>query len=268
MSKHNKVRIYKTLLVIISAVSSIPLLLLIAAIGGQADIVTILIYAAIFAPFLAAAIVFGVLFNKANNDYDPWESLLGIGGSGDTDDISKKLRETYDGIGQADYGDPGFVTFVNEGLTFSAEGRYACKKDFKGIPGYHLAFRISGKALTSAPENYEDVIDYESVLFRIEIAYFEETPLTEDENENGIVVTDINNLEGKKLSFRQGRGYMCSIDTAETDEIDFGEIEFVEWNDHSRAIAFKCLVNTGVCDVIAGKLELTPEDVEASETGD
>ena len=47
------------------------------------------------------------------------------------------------------------------------------------------------------------------------------------------------------------------MDTAESDEIDFGELEILEYTEDSLTIFFKCLVIEWVSDVVYGKVKLT-----------
>ena len=172
-------------------------------------------------------------------------------------DLMNKYLEISD-----EFGEVGFVSFLSEGLKFSAEGKYGCIENFNNKKGYHLAFNIQGTELVKTPKDYNDVVGYEETLFNIEIGYFEDILLSSPENEKGIIVRDIGSLEGKKIQVNQKGGYIASISTAESDEIDLGEIEFVKWNDNEKIIKFKFMVSCGLCDVVAGAVKLTEDKGE------
>ena len=154
----------------------------------------------------------------------------------------------------------GYATFLVDGIKFAAEGKFACVKDFNGFRGYHFAFCIKGTKLVNKPEYYEDVMDYESLLFTIEIGYFDGVKLSEPENDNGIVLDDITNLEGKTVKVEKNKGYCAQIATAEWDDIDKGEITFEEWNEEKHVISFLLLAADGVSEVIVGKVQLSPDN--------
>lgn len=173
----------------------------------------------------------------------------------------KELADKFVSIKDDEFNDINFVSFANQGLKFSAKGKYGCVKDFNGKPGYHLAFRIEGIKLVEKPDDYEDVVNYEDLLFLIELGYFEGHLLPTSENDNGIIVKDINNLQGKTIQIKQDEGYFAYVHTADSDEIAIGEIKFVEWNENSKILKFKLLVDYGLCDVVVGTVKLT-EDKE------
>ena len=170
-----------------------------------------------------------------------------------------KILEKYSALKSENYSDVGYVTFTNEGLKFSAKGKYGYIKDFNDIPGYHLAFRIEGTELVDKPKDYEDIVSYQDLLFNIELGYYDGELLSESENDNGIIVNDINNLEGKTIKIKQADGYIAVINTADLDEISIGEIKFVKWNENSKIIQFKLLVEYGLCDIVVGTVELTED---------
>jgi|GEM_PF-3230295 len=212
-------------------------------------------------------ILFAVLMQKSINSAGGWKNTSLNLNENAVNEARKRLYEEYDedikrlvkkykNISNADYGELGVVKFVNEGLSFSAEGKYACIKDYNDKEGFHFAFNICGIKLISSPEGYDDIIDYESNLFRINIGYFDDCGLS-PENDNGVIVKDVSNLQGKTIHFKEDDGYMCDIETVEMDDIDFGEIEFVEWNEQNPIIKFKCIVGCGVSDIVFGKLRLT-----------
>ena len=96
-------------------------------------------------------------------------------------------------------------------------------------------------------------------MFNIELGYYDGELLSESENDNGIIVNDINNLEGKTIKIKQADGYIAVINTADLDEISIGEIKFVKWNKNSKIIHFKLLVEYGLCDIVVGTVELTED---------
>lgn len=170
------------------------------------------------------------------------------------------IAEKYDEIGDDNLCEVGFVKFLKEGVEFSAEGKYGCVENFNGQKGFHFGFRIEGTKLVSKPESYEDVMDLEDMLFNIEIGYFEEVLLSDPENDNGVVLNDISNLEGQKIEISKDNGYIAIVNTTDIDEIDYGEIEFVEWNDKSKIIRFKLIVRSGLNDIVVGTVSLTEDE--------
>ena len=174
--------------------------------------------------------------------------------------INPDLVARYNSVSEQDY-KRGYVSILNEGLTFSAVGKYGCIKNFKGIEGYHFAFSIKGTSLVQKPVDYDDPCQYEDLLFLINIAYHDGFLLSDQENDTGLVVQDLNNLEGTKIKISYDKGYMAYFASNEMDEIDLGEIEFYEWNDSRKTIRFKLLFGYGISDGVVGMLDLT-EDVE------
>ena len=167
------------------------------------------------------------------------------------------LTATYANIDCKECGDMGYVNFARENLGFSAEGRFAVEKDFKGIKGNYLALQIRGTQLVSTPEDYDDVLDYESNLFTLNLGYFEDCPFTE-ENDTGLILPD-GDIKGKAIRFSSDGGYVCNFDTAETDDIDRGELVISQLSDDSLTLSFKCLVGCGAAEVVYGKVTLTRE---------
>ncbi len=169
--------------------------------------------------------------------------------------FSTYLSVLYTSLKQEESKDLNHVAFANEDIVFSAQGTFTVKKDFKGVKGTHLALQICGTELISAPEDYDDVLDYKSNLFKLNIGYFEDSPLTE-ENKTGLILPETDFIN-RQINFSSGKGYVCDLDTAESDEIDFGELEILEYTEDSLTIFFKCLVIEWVSDVVYGKVKLT-----------
>lgn len=168
------------------------------------------------------------------------------------------LADKYNKV--TNFGDVGFVSFIHAGLKFAAEGTFACVKDFNNLPGYHFAFNVIGTKLVDKPHEYDDVLHYEECLFSIELACFDGVKLSE-ENNNGIVLDSIDNLQGKTIQLKKNSGYVAQIATVEWDEINYGEITFEQWDENAHIISFKLLATAGVSEVITGKVKLL-EDTE------
>lgn len=177
-------------------------------------------------------------------------------------EIETKLIEDYKALKEEDYSEVGTVKFVNEGLKFEAEGKFACVENFNNIAGKHLAFNIQGTKLKSMPEGYDDVVGYEDCLFDLNLGYFDDIALSLPENESGIVVQEVTNLEGQTIEIDASSGYVSTIYTAESDTVLFGEIKFVKWNTRTKIISFKFIVESGLCDIVAGTVKLTKDKVE------
>lgn len=176
----------------------------------------------------------------------------------------KEMLEKYTAISDDEYNDVGFVHFASEQLKFSATAKYGWAKDFNDTEGIHLAFNIKGTELVSKPEDYEDVVFYEETLFDIELGYFDGFLLSTPENDNGILVDSLDNLEGKTIKISQNDGYIATIFTAETDEIEVGEIKFVKWQEDEKIIKIKLAVCCGLADIVVGTVALE-EDSEQME---
>ena len=174
------------------------------------------------------------------------------------------LNGAYAALDYKKSGELGFVNFTREGIKFSAEGKFATQKDFKGIKGNHLALQIYGTKMISAPEEYDDVLDYESNLFKLNIGYFDDVPFAE-ENDSGLILHE-KDLTDKGIYFASNNGYCCDLDTAERDEIDYGEFVILEHTEDSLTISFKCMVKCGAADVLYGKVKLIcdPQDFDES----
>lgn len=170
------------------------------------------------------------------------------------------LAKIYEDV--TDFGEVGCVSFIKSKLKFSANGKFACVKDFNGKKGHHFAFYVNGTKLLSKPDDFDDVLDYESNLFSVELGYFDGIGLSEPENDNGIIIKDIAHLQGKKIEIKPNSGYTTTLATTEWDDIDCGEITFEQWDDNARIISFKLLALSGVNDVIVGKVNLLEDNEE------
>ena len=153
----------------------------------------------------------------------------------------------------------GVAVFVKEGLKFSVCGKFAVEKDYNGKAGYHLAFRIESNGLTFAPEGYEDVCDYGSTGFQIEVGYFDDCPFG-DENESGVIVEDLSALAGTTLKLHENGGYTLACNTAESDGISCGQIQILKWEEDRCIVSFKFAVPCGLNDVVAGTAELVKDE--------
>ena len=165
------------------------------------------------------------------------------------------LTATYANINCKECGDLGYVNFARENLIFSAEGKFSIEKDFNGVKGAHLALQICGTQIVSEPPDYDDVLDYETYLFTLNIGYFEDCPFTE-QNDLGLILPK-EDLIGKSIQFSSNGGYVCNLDSVETDDVDRGELVISEMNEESMLISFKCLVGYGAADVLYGKIKLS-----------
>lgn len=166
-------------------------------------------------------------------------------------DILYKKIQIYPNVGTA--------KFLKEKLEFKVEGKFAYKKDFKGIPGYHFAFKIKSNEITYMPPNYDNICGYDG--FCAEVGYFEEMPLA-DENDCGVIVQDLENLQNKTITLDYETGYVFHFTTVEMDDIDYGQITILEFNKDYIIVAFKLAVNCGLNDVVVGTAKLTREYVK------
>ena len=171
----------------------------------------------------------------------------------------KELADTFMSIRDDEYNEVNFVTFANYGLKFSARGKYGYINNFNNKSGYHLGFSIEGLELVEKPDDAEYLNEYEDLLFLIELGYFNGNLLDPAENDNGIIVKDINNLQGKTIQIKQNEGYFACVHTADSDEVAIGEIKFIEWNDNSKIIRFKLLIDYGLCNVVVGTVKLSED---------
>lgn len=241
MSKEKKALIASIIIAVVFILSSIVL----TVVGFAIDNDDFVVWGVLL------TLLFGVLFI--------WEVISAAKRlKHSTAGIDKTLLKKYEGI--KDFGEVGYVSFIQEGIKFSASGKFACVKDFNGIPGYHFAFYIEGTELVSTPEKYEDILDYKSNLFIIEIGYFEHEKLTQPENDNGVVIKNISDLKGRKIQLTPNNGYTAFIETVEWDELDCAEIIFDEWNAEEHIISFKLLAGVGVNDIVIGKVRLLPDN--------
>lgn len=249
-----RAKLFKCLVILFSILTPFPLL------GVGLKYPYSYFFIALCGVFLTAAITCAVFMHITDNkikktlDYlrDYRDNLVLANNA-----ISGYLTAAYANLNCKECGDLGYVYFARENLAFSAEGVFVVQKDFKGVKGNHLAVQIRGTQLVSAPENYDDVLDYESNLFTLNIGYFEDCPLTE-ENDTGLILPE-GDFTDKAIGFSSSGGYVCSLDTAETDDIDRGELVILESTEDSLLIGFKCMVEFGAADVIYGRVKLARE---------
>ena len=246
-----RIKIYKNLTIIFTMLSPLALL------GVGLKYPYSYCFVALCGLFFIVAITFAILMHHTQKQITKTVAYLK-----DTRDhivasnhiLTGFLNGAYAALDFKQCGELGFVNFTREGIKFSAEGKFAIQKDFKGIKGNHLALQICGTKLVSTPEEYDDVLDYESNLFKINIGYFEDCPFTE-ENDSGLILLE-DDLTGKEIFFASNNGYCCDLDTAESDDIDYGVFAILEHTEDSLTISFKCKVKCGVVDVIYGKVKL------------
>lgn len=172
---------------------------------------------------------------------------------------SKKINELYEKT--EFFNKVGFAKFAEDGLEFEVIGKFAVIKDFNGKTGDHFAFEITATEMTSKPEDYADVCDYENVGFSISVGYFDGSPLS-DENESGVVITDFSNIVGKTVELNGKGGYDFTITTVECDEIEKGQIAFIKHYNNELTIAFKFSIPWGLYDVVTGTVALKRDDKE------
>ena len=171
---------------------------------------------------------------------------------------AEELKQRYDSI--QDYGECGFIHHWGAKDTpYATSGKYKLIKDYNGITGYHLALEIRGNVfLTLHIDNKQVSGATPSWLFRLNIGYHDDVALSTNENDNGIIL-DTDDLQGKTIPFKADDGYMCDVELDECDDIDYGTIEVIKWNEVDHIIAFKCVVESGVNAVFYGTVNLLPD---------
>jgi hypothetical protein len=150
----------------------------------------------------------------------------------------------------------GTARFVKHGLEFEVEGRFATAKDADGKGGRRFAFEITATKLTKKPENYDDMYCYEHTDFVISVGYRDGEPFPDDSEETGVMIPNISDTEGRIFELNYKSCYDFDISTAETDEMDKGQIKFLNRNDGEQTIAFKFAVSMGLNDVVVGAVSL------------
>ena len=246
-----RIKIFKNLTVLFTILTPLTLL------GVGLKYPYLYCFVALCCLFFAAAVTFAVLMHKTEKQIKRTAAYLK-----DARDNIVAANNTLIGFLNGAYavldckmsGELGFVNFTREGIKFSAEGKFAAQNDFKGIKGNHLALQIYGTKMISAPEEYDDVLDYESNLFKLNIGYFDDVPFAE-ENDSGLILPE-EDLTDKGIFFASNNGYCCGLETAESDDIDYGEFVILEQTEDSLTISFKCIVKCGAADVIYGKVKL------------
>ncbi len=168
---------------------------------------------------------------------------------------------------KTDYPEPNTVKVVNADFEFSAEGRYVCEKDFKGIPGYHFAFEIRSINLKHKPEDCDDGCYLEENGVLIVAGYHDGEALEKYANDNGIILSDaVENTVGQTITLKPDNGYNLYIWTAEGDEIDFGFVKILKCEKDVVTVYFMLDVPFGLNDTVEGTVELI-KDTDA-ETHD
>ncbi|MCL2556215.1 MAG: hypothetical protein FWE03_04260 [Firmicutes bacterium] len=187
-----------------------------------------------------------------------------IEGQNEVSDITKRHIEAAQSIlgvyTKAEIVDKvGLARIETAGIEFGIKGRYAIKKNFRNMQGYHFAFEIESTKLVYMPSDFDDVCDLQSTGFTISAGYHDGYPLT-GENESGIVLKEISNLAGGVLSLRQDDGYILQMQTVESDWISEGAVKIIKQIENSITISFKFAVPFGLNDVITGTVELIKDD--------
>ena len=246
-----RIKLFKNLTVLFAILTPLPLL----GVGLKYPYSYCLV--ALCSLFFVAAITFAFLMHKTEkqikrtvaNLKDARDNIVAANNI-----LIGFLNGAYAALDYKKSSEIGFVNFTREGIKFSAEGKFATQKGFKGIKGNHLALQIYGTKMISTPEEYDDILDYESNLFKLNIGYFDEVPFAE-ENNSGLILPE-ENLTDKGIFFASNNGYCCGLETAESDDIDYGEFVILEHTEDSLTISFKCMVKYGAADVIYGKVKL------------
>lgn len=249
-----RIKLFKKLTVLFAILTPLPLL------GVGFKYPYSYCFVALCGLLLIAAVTFAVLMHKTEKQIERTAEYL----KNTRDNIvaannalAEFLTEAYDNINCKKCGDLGYVNFARENLIFSAEGKFTIEKDFNGVKGTHLALQIRGTKIVSKPTDYDDILDYETYLFTLNIGYFEDCPFTE-ENDLGLILPE-EDLIGKSIPFFSNGGYVCNLDSVETDDVDCGELVILEITEESMTIGFKCMVKYGAADVLYGKIKLIRE---------
>jgi len=256
-----RIKLFKNLTVLFAILTPLPLL------GVGVKDPYSYCFMALCGLFFIAAVTFAVLMHKKEKLIE--STAIYLKNARDNiiaanDALAEYLNSTYENINCQKCGDLGHVNFARENLVFSSEGKFAIEKDFNGVKGTHLALQIRGTEIVSKPTDYDDILDYETYLFTLNIGYFEDCPFTE-ENDSGLILPK-EDLIGKSIGFSSESGYVCNLDSVETDDADRGELVISEMTEESMTISFKCLVECGAADVLYGKVKLIRDLQDSHKT--
>ena len=158
---------------------------------------------------------------------------------------------------KTDYPQTNTLKLVNEGVVFDAKGRYVCEKDFKNISGNHLAFEITATKLKSKPKDYEDVCDSEGTGVLVSVGYHDGEALEKYANDNGVILKDTpENSVDKTITLTSDSGYVANVWTAEGDDVDYGFVKILKYENDILTVHFLLKVPYGLCDTVEGVVEL------------
>lgn len=182
---------------------------------------------------------------------------------------------------KTDYPQTNTVKLVKAGIEFFAEGVYVCEKDFKNIPGNHLAFEIKStvlkissedyddvcgvkdESLKTMPEDYDDVCDIESTGIIVSVGYHDGEALEKYANDNGVILQDtLENSIDKTITLTPNKGYAANVWTAEEDDIDYGFVKILSVENDVLKVFFSLTVPYGLCDTVEGVVELKKDTLE------
>ena len=246
-----RIKLFKNLTVLFAILTPLPLL------GVGLKFPYSFCFTALCGLLLTTTVTFAVLMHKTEKQIkrtvvylkDARDHIIAANNA-----LAGYLNDAYDNINCKECSALGYVNFARENLIFSAEGKFTIEKNFNGVKGAHLALQIRGTKIVSKPTDYDDVLDYETYLFTLNIGYSEDCPFTE-ENDIGLILPK-EDLIGKSIPFSSNGGYVCNLDSVETDGVDSGELVISEMTEESMIIGFKCLVEYGAADVLYGKIQL------------
>lgn len=155
------------------------------------------------------------------------------------------------------------VKLIKAGMEFYADGRYVCEKDFKGITGHHFAFEIMSTSLKYKPKDCDDICDIGSSGILISIGYLDGEALEKYANDNGIILQDTPEKSiGQTITLSQDNGYNFNIWTVEGDDIDFGFMKILKYENDTLTLHFLLDVSLGLCDTVEGIVRLKKEASE------
>lgn len=256
-----RIKLFKNLTVLFAILTPLPLL------GVGLKFPYSFCFTALCGLLLTTTVTFAVLMHKTEKQIkrtvvylkDARDHIIAANNA-----LAGYLNDAYDNINCKECSALGYVNFARENLIFSAEGKFTIEKNFNGVKGAHLALQIRGTKIVSKPTDYDDVLDYETYLFTLNIGYFEDCPFTE-ENDLGLILPK-EDLIGKSIQFSSNGGYVCNLDSVETDDVDCGELVILEITEESMTIGFKCMVKYGAADVLYGKVKLIRDSQDFDES--